>query len=271
LSIDMTVLAIETGIEPDYENALIAAAEKAGWDTRVVRHVPFSHVFEDLDEDFVSRSDVWFHGAIEASKTAQKETSWQVHAPWEELKCSSYYPKLQERILQKDHAFTTIEQMELEFYTQDFVEDETLFFRPDTCDKIFNGGCISIPDFDSQYRLVTFYEPDPDSVVVCARPQKISAEARFLIVNGELITGSYYKTGGNSIRLKATDSLMDIAQDFLNFCLSNDFDPAPSWVLDLAETSESWSIIEVGATSCCGLYKCDMDLFIEALSKLDGL
>ena len=43
---------------------------------------------------------------------------------------------------------------------------------------------------------------------------------------------------------------------------------ALEYVLDLAETAEGWSIIEVGATSCCGLYKCDMDAFIEALGSV---
>ena len=50
----MATLAIETGIEPDYENALIAAAKKAGWSVRIVRHIPFSHEFEDLVHTMLS-------------------------------------------------------------------------------------------------------------------------------------------------------------------------------------------------------------------------
>lgn len=275
----MTTLAIETGIEPEYEQALIASAKKIGWKVAVVRHVPFSHVFEDLPEGLADDPDVWFHGDITACKSAQKITKWQVHAPWEALRCSNYYDKLNGRLLNQDWLLTTIRGMREDkeaLYTGELVEDGTLFFRPDTNDKIFTGTLIHEDDFDKAYDLVNFYEPDPESEVIVARPRVIRAEARFLVVGGKLITGSYYRTGGQTVRLEATGSLMEIAQDMLDFCLKRGFNPAPSWVLDLAECPDvglgrrRWVIIEVGASSCCGLYSCDTDLFMKALASGQG-
>jgi len=268
----MNTLAIETGIEPEYEQALIQSAKKAGWKVEVVRHVPFAHVFEDASQEFLQNPNVWFHGDITACKSAQAQTAWQVHAPWEALRCTHYYDILYDRILNQDWALTSIrgmkEDQEWLYEKSGLAEDDTLLFRPDGNDKIFTGMLISRPDFDHAYKTVTFYDPDPEEAVIAARPKIIKAEARFLVVGGKLITGSYYRTGGQTVRLEAHSSLMEIAQEMLLFCLARGYDPAPSWVLDLAQTTQGWRIIEVGASSCCGLYKCNTDAFITALTKL---
>jgi hypothetical protein len=275
----MPTLAIETGIEPEYEQALQEAARTEGWKVESVQNIPFTdqfitgdpHMGDPLPESLLMNPLVWFHGSIQAAKRAQEATKWQVHAPWHQLRCSTYYPLLRGRLLQRDHLFTTIGEVRTrkdELFTSSLVEDDTLFFRPDGNDKVFTGGCISRPEFDKGYALMTFYDPSPSTPVVVARPQRIRSEARFLIVDGKVITGSFYKTGGQTVRLEAHDALLRIAEDHLGFCLERGFNPAPSWILDLAETSDGWSIIEVGASSCCGLYKCDLLRFIQALTPL---
>lgn len=272
-------LAIETGIEPEYEEALQEAAWGEGWEVVVVQHIPFTEQFvigdpnmgSPVPRSLLSNRAVWFHGSIQAAKAAQHGTAWQVHAPWTKLRCSTYYPLLADRILQQDHRFLTVAEVQTlkdELWSSDLVESESLFFRPDGNDKAFTGGCIALDDFDHGYKLMTFYEPPPETRVVVARPQAIQAEARFLVVDGKLITGSYYKTGRQSVRLEAPQSLMDIAQDHLDYCLARGYNPAPSWVLDLAQTPDGWSIIEVGASAACGLYKCDLTKFVRALAPV---
>ena len=276
----MKTLFIETGIEEEYENALIDSAKNIGWKVEIVTHVPFSDQFaykgSGCLQEFLSDSDLnneqgWYHGSITGAVAAQKVTKWQVHAPWEETSCSYYYKALPDVILQKDHRFETIEGINekwKELYSSDLVEDFSLFFRPDGNDKSFTGGCIHINNWSNDYEMLTFYDPPKDSVVVVARPQNILGEARFLVVDGKLVTGSYYKTGGQRVRLKAESGLMEEAQRVLDYCLGQSFNPAPSWVLDLAKTEDGWKLIEVGPSCCCGLYKCDTDLFMSALDKV---
>jgi hypothetical protein len=289
-STDMT-LAIETGIESEYEQRLIASAVAAGWNVRVVANIPFTEMFvnkkndlfdDPVEQELLDNSRVWFHGSIQAAKAAQKATKWQVHAPWHNLRCSQYYLRLDGKLTQEDHRIIKLSELpilkdelfeslgefrDLRPLGEDRIEDLSIFCRPDGNDKVFTGGCVSQDKFDEGYDLMTFYEPPPETRIVVSRPQVILSEARFLVVDGELITGSYYKTGGQSVRLEATDHLMELGEEFLGFCKMRGYDPSPSWVLDLAETPEGWSIIEVGASSCCGLYKCDTDKFIEALSR----
>jgi hypothetical protein len=137
----MTTLAIETGIEPDYENALISSAKKIGWSTAVVYSIPFDGAFvwsydkeTQVPQELLQYPNVWFHGSIQAAKAAQQRTCWQVHAPWEALKCTSYYPVLKDILLQKDWFVTTIGELlrdKNKIFGLNCVRDQTLFFRPD--------------------------------------------------------------------------------------------------------------------------------------------
>ena len=270
-------LVIETGIEPEYEQALIASAKKAGLYVIEVKNIPFTNDFVTSDyiplsNEILNDKSVWFHGSIQAAKAAAKSSKWQVHAPWEELRCLNYIPLLQKRALNWDfipyNLYSLAEDYPKLYRRLPFVEDETLFIRPDTCDKIFTGGCFSLDDFAERFKLITFYEPPKNTKVILSRPQVITSEARFVIIDGEVITGSYYKAGRESLQSEATDDLIGIAKEILSFCLSKGYNPSPSWILDLAESSDGWKILEVGAASCCGLYKCNTDKIIKALCKL---
>lgn len=274
----MKKLVIETGIEKEYEQALIASAKKIGWSVHEIMHVPFSDMFcfvkngmfsDPVPKELLNDSEVWYHGSISGAKAAQRVTKWQVHAPWFALRCSVYYKWLEGLIFQQNHEFSTIEQLPLdkERFFSEIGIDGTLFVRPDGNGKEFNGGCIHKESWDDQFKLITFYDPPPDTKIVVAKPQKVQAEARFLIVDQKLITGSYYRAGGQAIRLKAEDLLLDVARHYLGACIERGYNPAPSWVLDLAQVNSEWKIIEVGASSCCGLYKCDTDAFMTALNK----
>ena len=264
-------LAIEVGIEPQYEQALIASAKKFGIEVLEVASVPFTHEFRGVNREQSEDPSYWFHGCIGGAKSATKITSWQVHAPWDELKCKYYYERLEGRLLNDEYIETTISGMRDNFvslYSSDLVEDETLFFRPNACDKIFSGGCISKNEFDIKYDLVRFYDPPLATEVIVSRPKKITAEARFFICDSRVVTGSYYKTGSQSVWLEADESLIAQAEEILDFCLSNGYNPDRTWILDLAQHDGEWFILEVGSTSCSGLYKCNTDKIIKSLLEL---
>lgn len=271
-------LVLEPGINQDYERALVDAARKLGWDVVLVQHVPFSDTFvvslgdgthgQPVSGKVLQDKRSWFYGSIQAAKIAQKATAWTVHATWSQLRCAAYYPHLRSRLFQKNWKMTTVERVLLNrdaLYASDMAIDQTLFFRPDGCDKLFTGMCISLPEFDQGYQMMTFYDVPPYTPVVVASPQKILEEARFLVVNKKVVTGSLYKNDGRSEHVPASPKLLAIAQETLEFCIAQGYNPALSWVLDLAFDGAEWRILEVGATSCCGLYKCDPYKLLAAL------
>ena len=283
----LSVLAIECGIDPDYEGRLITSATKLGlqvlivaWDAREQRFCLSDgqgSITERLVPDPSLRNvQVWFHGSIQACVAAQEHTRWQVHAPWDALKCSSYYPKLQgfvgpdTALFQKGWRILPLGDFinERDLLVDVLYETDTLFVRPDTNDKVFSGGCVSKSTWDENLKNILFYEPPMDTLIVIARPRQVVSEARFLVVNHRLVTGSYYKVGSQAMQLRVQQysPVWQQAQRLLDVCLTNAFHPSYSWVLDVAEDSRGVSeIIEVGGSAYCGMYACDTDAFLTAL------
>jgi hypothetical protein len=264
------LLAIETGVEPEYEQRLIASALAAGWEVQVVTHIPFTQEWRDMPAGLLERTDVWFHGSIAAVKAAQATSCWQIHAPWDDFQVTQYSQKLGGRMVNFPFNRWLLNQLDdpdFDIFGRE-AEDDTVFIRPDGANKVFNGGTISKDTFEEQLKLITFYDPPGDTLCCVSKPKRIEQEARFLIVDGKLITGSLYRIGYNSLRLEAPPHLMEEAERALAYALSCGFNPAPSWVLDLGYTGGYWNIMEVGPSACCGLYACDTDKFITALTNV---
>ena len=275
-------LILETTPGFNSDTPLSEAARALGWEVVTLQHVPFtdfrdSFAFVDSFEKMnpipkavLQDPKAWFHGSITAAKVAQKTTSWKVHAPWSRLRCAVYYAFLQERLFQQNWMLTTIEGVLADkeaLFSSEMALEETLFFRPDSCDKIFTGMCISKSDFEAGYQRMIYSDPPPRTQVVVAVPQKILEEARFLIVDKKVVTGSVYRNGGKLEHVPASPEMLDMAQGHLDFCVEKGYNPALSWVLDLAFDGLEWRILEVGATSCCGFYACDARKFLSALEE----
>jgi len=77
----MKTLFIETGIEEEYENALIDSAYKLGWKAICIMHVPFGDRFvyatkscfqKPLDDSDLNNEKGWYHGSITGEVAAKK-------------------------------------------------------------------------------------------------------------------------------------------------------------------------------------------------------
>lgn len=260
-------LAIDTGIEPEYENRLIASAKKYGWRVIYPRRVPFTDTILDVDDD-LENPNVWFHGDIATAKTAQATTSWQVDADWHHLNLVNFWPCAGDLMVNDYHFETLARFYENPWYWFNKWESDHLFVKSAAADKTVSGSVMDARKFEEQWKLMTFYEPPPDTMLAIAKAQKIVAEARFLVVNGRVITGSYYKIGSGRTQLEVQGGeLLETAIQMRKNIAP--WFPPETYVLDLAQTFDGqWKIMEPGAVSCCGLYQCDTDKLVKALACL---
>jgi len=46
------------------------------------------------------------------------------------------------------------------------------------------------------------------------------------------------------------------------------YNPNTAWIIDICQTKAGeYKLMEVGCFSCCGLYKCNRDIIVAAVSK----
>lgn len=274
----INTLAIDTGIEPEYENRLIASAKEIGWRVIYPTRVPFTSEILDVKREDLCNPGVWYHGDIETAKVIQTTLPWQVHAPWDYLDLANLISHVRSwdelPVLNAErYLITTAAEFRKNYqvFFDQLAEDDHVFVRSTAADKTISGRCIERSDFVRQWDLLTFYDPDPRTRLLVSHPRKIHSEARFLVFGKKIVTGSHYKTGKSVVYLEATEELRATAHALLEKLHRHGYQPpSPSWVLDLAETERGWEILEVGATSCCGLYACDTDALVKALSEDSG-
>lgn len=130
-----------------------------------------------------------------------------------------------------------------------------LFIRPSLSDKSFNGGVVK-----DEQNLKSL----PDEIVLTSDVQDILSEYRFIVINGEVVTGSQY----------ARDKQMDVRIDYLDECFdmaahaASIYAPMGAFACDVAETESGPKVIEYNGFSTSGLYACDGRKIVRAMEEM---
>jgi hypothetical protein len=106
----------------------------------------------------------------------------------------------------------------------------------------------------------------PEDLVVAASARNIFRETRFVIVDGEVVSGSTYGWNGNGdIGLPIDEASIALARAVA----SNPWQPDRAYTCDVAlvdDAGEKARLIELNSLSCAGLYACDLDKVVAAVS-----
>jgi len=139
------------------------------------------------------------------------------------------------------------------------------FVRPDAVTKSFTGLVIKKDDFAHELNsLERLSHVQPEEMVVVARPKSILGEFRFVIADGDVVTGSAY----------SWERKLDVRSDVHPGCeeLAAEVAGRPwqadrVYTCDVALSDEGPRLLELNAFSCSGLYACDTSLVAKAVSE----
>jgi hypothetical protein len=143
------------------------------------------------------------------------------------------------------------------------------FIRPVYDDKAFTGLVVHSEEIEKWKEDIFGIESDVltvDTPVLVSSDKQLDCEARFFVVNGQVITGSTYRVFGNQIR-KRIDSDNPLGVQLLNFAKQkvNWWIPAKAFVIDIALCNGECKIIEINCLNASGYYDCDVRSIIYAL------
>jgi hypothetical protein len=204
------------------------------------------------------RKDVFVFGSVRAARLA---TSME----WEP---GSFYGKNHDYQVYKD--FYKENLLNYDCLVKD-IEDkiswedpnEIKFIRPTKDSKIFNGGLYSRTKWDDTVEIVKkkYLGILPPVEIQIGKPKKIYKEARIWIVDGKIVTSSYYKFGDNVAYLEEVEpEAIDFAKEMVEL-----YKVAPAFVMDVCLTPDGWKIVEINCVNCAGFYKGDLQKLVMAL------
>lgn len=149
-------------------------------------------------------------------------------------------------------------------------EQEDLFFiRPCTDDKQFTGHVKDWKEFAEWQKKVidlreTYTTLDYDTPVLVSEPKRIEAEYRFIVIDGEVITGSLYKQGQTVLYQECTDpGIYQFVQETADIWV-----PARGVALDICIHDGELYVLEMGNMNAAGLYACDVQKLVMALEDM---
>ena len=207
------------------------------------------------------------HASFDFTELVADDELWNpgVYGCNDAYDCSNYFPKFAEYLLNKDYELLSLQELasNIESIFKSFAQNDQIFLRPNSGRKPFAGNLFSRSDVDSL--LFRSLSVSSDSIVVVSRPQTISREWRFIVVDGEPIAASGYKENGAEL---LTGQVQSSAWDFATQMASLDFQPDRVWVLDTCQTPDGrMFVLESNGFSSSNWYCCDLKAIVRSVSR----
>jgi len=191
------------------------------------------------------------------------------------ISCLSWFRWLYNKVpLVNTGIFTSYNDLISDWYRIfKMFDSKDLFIKPDKGDKLFAGSIWNINEKQEflnhvQYELQNAYRQNEDMnevMVMINRPKNISAEYRFFILDGKVVTGSQYRR--NNIldkRIDVSKKALDLANEVAK--LENQI--SRFYACDIVELQDgSVEVLEINAGSCSGLYEHNKDKLVKAFKE----
>ncbi len=142
---------------------------------------------------------------------------------------------------------------------------EQFFIKPNTDTKEFAGEVMDKTDFLGWYMNMVdigYLETD-DFEVMVAPSKKLGMEWRLVMVDGKVCECSIYK---QYQIVKAERQMNPDVIEFAEKCAAI-HNPAPVFVLDIAQTEYGYKVIEYNTFNSAGLYACDVTNVIDTINS----
>lgn len=255
-------LLTERAYESGYPSIADAAAQ-LGCNVYKTKYIPFS-TSPDPNINFRIGSCVITHGTVQFCRQIDKHLG-KLYAP-----CTYFNRNVKSFSIFAAHYGDLMLNSDFyvipyaEFVRRRIPQGLAVFIKPDSGMKEFTGKVIHYDNFDDEISSMNQIERiDPETLCVIASPKPIDAEFRYVIANGEVITGSEYRW----------DNILDVRRDTLPICdelaehvASMEWQPDSVYVCDIAYTQGTAKIVELNAFSSSGLYACNTHKIVESVS-----
>jgi len=214
--------------------------------------------FEDSIDFTTTIADVFVYGSVKLARLAT-QYGWQ---PGSFYGGNHHYEAYAAHY--KEHLLNYNSTVCLVSDALHWNEGEEKFIRPGRDAKVFTGKKFTRTKWEDfvAHSFTDAQSPiKHDTVIQVTTPKKIVKEARTWIVDGKVVTSSYYMFHGDS------DYEENVAAEGIAFAQSMAavFEVAKAFVMDICLTAEGWKIVEVNCINSAGFYKADLHKMIEAL------
>jgi hypothetical protein len=257
---------LEKSVIEDEEKSICEAIQAEGFECKVLDFASYmddSAFLKLFDQD----DCVVCYGSLQFASRIRRAAQWipGVYCSLDAYECAYYYPRLGQCLLNEHYVMLPFGELERrKDFLFDTFDTNEIFIRPSSGFKLFTGKVVTRNSWEKDLKLFSFYDVDPERIVVAAPGRIVDREWRTVVVEGKIVAASLYMEKGEIKQSPGCpDDVWQYAQDVVD---ENNYDPDRAWTLDIADTCEGNRVIEVGAFSTSGLYECDWKAVAKAVS-----
>ena len=143
----------------------------------------------------------------------------------------------------------------------------TLFLKPAGGGKLLSGTILEAGHtlFDAHYAQHRRWTPIPDDFpILVARAHMLRAEWRFVITGERVAARSLYKIGRGDVTCPEAPAEAEALAERI---ARHSWRPTEVFVADIAETEDSFRLLELNTFGTSGLYACDLEAVVQAVSS----
>ena len=239
------------------EMTLMNSLDKLGLDYEVIQCPPFTTELAFNTQ----RKDVFCFGSVKMARLAARES----------FKPGSFYGGAHDFEVYRQYYKDNLLNGDCKIHNiSDILEwqpNEVKFIRPTKDSKLFNGQLFSQVKWeDTQTSVLKYMEQshvDASGTIQVGEKKKIYKEARIWIVNGKIVTHSYYQFHNNYVfEPEVSQEGLDFAKQMVSL-----YQVAPAFVMDICLTPDGWRIVEINCVNCAGFYMGDLQKLLMALEE----
>ncbi len=229
----------------------------------------------NLDWELGDRPPRWqneailFHGSLGNAQNVVENFPWQpgAYCKVAAFQCSAWYCDAAQFLVHD--AWRKMPLQEFVAHSNEVLDSldirDSFFVRPNSPLKPFAGRVLprrelQLADFDHG-----FYFDDASIEVVIAPKRIIGKEWRFVVVDGELVTGSEYEANGRS---EETTAVPLNVETFAAQVVSSIQAPEAVFIIDVCDCEGDLRLMELNPFSGADLYACDRAKIVESIAQL---
>lgn len=263
------VWLIEANVEGLASEPLQSEVRRQGMTCQVVKFLPMLARPKDIAgaESLPLDACVVFRGTLPLLRYLDANRRWRPGAwcNFQNLACSTYYAHFGPFLLNREYALLPIaEAVRLaDNLFKRYAVDGQVFVRPDSVDKSFPGTLTDRTWLTHKFFSAAF---DPTTLILVARPRRLTYEWRLIVANGKVVAGSQYRNAQGREEVPGVpDEVLAFTEAVLN---SVRWSPGPLFVLDVCDSEDGLRVLELNSFGCSGHYLADVPTVVEAASRL---
>jgi hypothetical protein len=147
-----------------------------------------------------------------------------------------------------------------------------IFIRPSNGYKTFAGQVINYSNFESELKNIKRYIGEDNPLVLVSKCFKILEEYRFIIVEGEVVSGAKYFDKYNMGTFEPYYNKPCVHDDIelIEYAsnLAKLYQPDKAFTMDICKTYSGYRLLEINSFNCASMYGNNYSTVVEAINKL---